>query len=164
MKREGKDNAIDSGSYDDIGAAMQMQNPSYADPTSAIWAWNLVGYIACICCLWNSNYVEPHRHSKRSYNSALGRSLSLSVRSERWKVRYPPPQVCLYLQCYPLANWYDSKTNKHTHSQQIHIQIRAERMLSKPFCSVYCLACHAKAIYCRFAPKIESGLCAFIDR
>lgn len=115
MKREGKDNAIDSGSYDDIGAAMQMQNPSYADPTSAIWAWNLVGYIACICCLWNSNYVEPHRHSKRSYNSALGRCLSLSVRSERWKVRYPPPQVCLYLQCNPLANWYDSK-NQQTHT------------------------------------------------
>lgn len=80
MKREGKDNAIDSGSYDDIGAAMQMQMlfpGSYADPTSAIWAWNLVGYIACICCLWNSNYVEPHRHSKRSYNWALGRCLSV---------------------------------------------------------------------------------------
>lgn len=55
-------------------------------------------------------------------------------------------------------------TNTHTHTQQIHRQIKAERMLSKPFCSVYCLACHAKAIYCRFAPKIESGLCAFIDR
>lgn len=151
MKREGKDNAnavqVADADADDAGPG------PYADPTSAIWAWNLVGYIACtrICCLWNSNYVEPHKALETE-------SLSLSVRSERWKVRYPPPQVCLY----PLARQQNQQT--HTHTEHTYTEIKSERMLSKPFCSVYCLACHAKAIYCRFAPKIESGLCAFIDR
>lgn len=147
---------------------MMMFGP-YADPTSAIWAWNLVGYIACICCLWNSNYVEPHRHSNWDWDwDWLRVSRALSVRSERWKVRYPPPR---HRETGRFTLWqhsYDCKTNKQTHTHRPRETLGdaeiERRMLSKPFCSAHCLACHAKAIYCRFAPKIESGLCAFIDR
>lgn len=102
---------------------MYADDGPYADPTSAIWAWNLVGYIACICCLWNSNYVEPHRHSSRvSLPPSPSLSLSLFVRSERWKVRYP-----LLSKFAVLPSGNTGTTAKPTNREYTHTHQEIER-------------------------------------